>query len=884
MMHVHAPTRDPVSSAHRPAVSGKFLYVGEHRFDVRGVTYGTFRPDTGGDYPDRDVVETDFALMAEYGVNAIRTYTVPPPWLLDLAGAAGLQVMVGLPWEQHVAFLDDRRRLRSIEQRVRDGVRGCARHPAVLCFAVGNEIPAPVVRWHGRRAVERFVERLYWAAKDEDPDALVTYANYPSTEYLQLPFLDLAAFNVYLETDEQFDSYLARLQSIAGDRPLLMAEIGLDSRRNGEVEQARVISRQMQASLAAGCAGVFVFAWTDEWYRGGTDVEDWDFGLTDRRREPKQALHAVRRASREPILEDGLCPAVSVVLCSHNGERTIARCLAGLTALDYPSYEIIVVDDGSTDATARIAAGFDVHLICTDNRGLSNARNTGVAAARGEIVAFIDDDAWPDPRWLRYLTATLIASDHAGVGGPNIPPPADGLVGAAVARAPGIPIHVLASDTEAEHIPGCNMAFWRDALESVDGFDPRFRVAGDDVDVCWKLQDRAMTLGFSPGAVVWHRRRHSFCGYLKQQYAYGKAEALLERKWPEKYNRGGHVRWAARVYADARSALVRRRLKVNYGTWGRHAFQSLYQGPTSAPWALPLMPEWYLLVGALGALAIQDVARRPLLATVPGVGLPLEVVLLVAAVAALVGLAVGAGRDAVMSSPRARRRQPLLRAMTMLLYALQPLARLAGRLRHGLTPWRRRGGAGFAGPWHATTVQWSEQWRSPYARLLEIENRLRPRCLSVARGGDHDRWDLQVGTGQFAAARLRLLAEEHGEGRQLLRFAIAPRCSVAGLLAVVPCVAALATAFSHDLVAAVFFGVAALVIAARVIYDGGSARATLQWAIDPQRASADDVPAAERAPEHGLRVADQHEDRQRWVPIDAVLRSDIPPVGRRPEL
>ena len=100
--------------------------------------------------------------------------------------------------------------------------------------------------------------------------------NYPTTEYLQLPFLDLVCFNVYLETQERLEAYLARLQNIAGDRPLLMGEVGLDSRRNGEYIQADVLDWQIRTIFAAGCAGTFVFAWTDEWHRGGHDIQDWD--------------------------------------------------------------------------------------------------------------------------------------------------------------------------------------------------------------------------------------------------------------------------------------------------------------------------------------------------------------------------------------------------------------------------------------------------------------------------------------------------------------------------------------------------------------------------------------------------------------------------------
>ena len=176
--------------------------------------------------------------MAANGINTVRTYTPPPRWLLDIAQDNGLRIMAGLAWEQHVTFLDDSNLVATIEGRIRDGIRACAGHPALLCYSIGNEITASIVRWHGRRHIEQFIKRLYRIAKTEDPDALVTYVNYPTTEYLQLPFLDICCFNVYLETRERLDAYLARLQNLAGYRPLLMAEIGLDSRRNGEDIQA----------------------------------------------------------------------------------------------------------------------------------------------------------------------------------------------------------------------------------------------------------------------------------------------------------------------------------------------------------------------------------------------------------------------------------------------------------------------------------------------------------------------------------------------------------------------------------------------------------------------------------------------------------------------
>ncbi|MGQ0560905.1 MAG: glycoside hydrolase family 2 TIM barrel-domain containing protein, partial [Gemmatimonadota bacterium] len=206
-------------------MTGKFLSIGEERLFVRGVTYGTFEPDeAGNEFHDRGRVEQDFARMAEMGVNCVRTYTVPPTWLLDAALRHNLRVMVGVPWQQHVTFLDQPGLVDEIEQRVRAGVAACAGHAAVLCYAIGNEIPAAVVRWQGRRRVERFIERLYNAAKEEDPEGLITYASFPTTEYLCLPFLDLVCFNVYLESQDRLEAYLARLHNLAGNRPLIMSE------------------------------------------------------------------------------------------------------------------------------------------------------------------------------------------------------------------------------------------------------------------------------------------------------------------------------------------------------------------------------------------------------------------------------------------------------------------------------------------------------------------------------------------------------------------------------------------------------------------------------------------------------------------------------------
>jgi len=753
----------------RPEIRGKFLFVGGEKLYVKGVTYGVFNPaDTDCEYHEPGIVDRDFTQMEACGINAVRTYTVPPRWLLDSAQRHGLRVMVGIPWEQHVTFLDDSNIVRRIERNFRQGVRQCAGHPAVLGYAIGNEIPAPIVRWHGRKRIERFLRRLYALAKKEDSDALVTYVNYPSTEYLQLPFLDFSCFNVYLESQVQFSSYLARLQNITGDIPLLMAEIGLDSLRNGEQRQAEVLDWQVRTTFSSGCAGAFVFAWTDEWFRGGEEIEDWAFGLTDRKRRPKPALESVSQAYGEvPFRVDGDWPRISVVVCTYNGRRTIRNCLEGLMAMAYPNYEVVVVNDGSTDDTPAIVGEFPVRRIDIDNGGLSNARNVGMREATGEIVAYIDDDVRPDPHWLYYVAHAFMTTEHVGIGGPNIPPPEDGFVAQCVAKAPGGPNHVLWSDGDAEHIPGCNMAFRREALAEINGFDTRFRIAGDDVDLCWRLQANGGSLGFHAGAAVLHHRRNDVGGYLRQQRNYGKAEAMLEAKWPHKHNRFGHVSWQGRIYgAGLTLPLFLRRCRIYHGVWGTGPFQSLYGRLPGVLHSLPLMPEWYLFAAALTGVTLCGIFWRPLFLCWPLAALAAGAPVLQAA------LSWGASRGPRPKTWASRCGQ---RMLVTFLHLAQPVERLAGRFSLGLTPWRRRGVGGFSVPRSRVCTIWSERWVPPERRIESLESELQRLGCVVVRGGATDRWDLEVQGGIFGTVRTVTAVEEHGGGKQLVRFRSWPK-------------------------------------------------------------------------------------------------------------
>jgi GT2 family glycosyltransferase len=748
-------------------VRGKFLFDKDEKFYIKGVTYGTFKPDNNNfQFPDIQRIEQDFKMMSQCGINSVRTYTTPSLELLDIAAKNDLKVMAGLPWEQHIAFLDDPLRKKDIFGRVREDVRKLKSHPALLCWTIGNEIPAPIVRYYGKSKIEDFLEDLYITVKDVDPDCLATYVNYPTTEYLNLDFLDFDCFNVYLETPEKLGSYINRLHNLNGDRPLVLAEIGLDSYRNGHQKQSETLSWQIKTTFEKGCAGLYVFAWTDEWWRGGFEIEDWHFGIVDRERQPKPALFSVAQAfTNTPVQDVNKFPSISVVVCTYNGSATIRKCLDGIMKIDYPEYEVIVVNDGSTDNIESIIKEYPVSLITTSNKGLSSARNTGMENAKGEIIAYIDDDASPDIHWLKYLAYAYMNTDHSCIGGPNIAPPDEGFVPTCVANAPGGPVHVLLTDEIAEHVPGCNMSFRKEALKKIGGFDPVFVSAGDDVDACWRIMENGMTIGFHPAAVVWHYRRNSLKAYWKQQKGYGKAEALLEAKWPEKYNALGHLTWAGRIYGNGLTVPLKvKKDKIYHGVWGTALFQSVYQPSDSFLNSIPLMPEWYFLSAIFAVFGLLGFVWAPLFI--------FWVLLIISLFIVVIQSAISSAKSSSLSFEK--KHDLRYRLLITFLHIIQPIARLYGRLKHGLTPWRIRG-AGLSSKFllvfgYRVFTHWSEEWHSADSWLSVIEKNLIKLKSRVGRGSEFDRWDIQVKIGFFSKSRGLLTIEEHGGGKQFLRF------------------------------------------------------------------------------------------------------------------
>jgi O-antigen biosynthesis protein len=801
-----APVRATPLSAARIAADGKFLRSndaqGEARFLVKGVTYGTFAPDADGyQFPAPKQVAEDFRLMAGFGINTVRTYTAPRLDLLDEAARNGLRVMVGLPWSQHVAFLDDRRLARTIRKEIVGQVAALSQHPAVLTFALGNEIPAGVVRWHGRVRIERFLRDLYDAAKASSPASLFTYVNFPPTEFLDLSFLDICAFNVYLHREPELRAYIARLQHVAGHKPLLLAEAGADSIREGGPGQADLTAMHVRVAFEEGACGAIAFTWTDDWWRGGYQVDDWAFGLVDRDRNPKPAAAAVSAAfDNAPFPSEVRAgwPRVSVVVCAFNAADTLEDCINSLEKLTYPDYELIIVNDGSTDRTSEIAHSHPrVRVIDTPNRGLSAARNLGLAEATGAIVAYTDADVRVDRDWLTFLVQPFLTSDVVGSGGPNVVPDDDPPMAQCIARAPGEPTHVLLDDRIAEHVPGCNMAFRREALLAIGGFNPTYLRAGDDVDVCWRLQARGWKIGFSGAALVWHHHRSSIKAYWRQQIGYGEGETWLMAHHPEKFL-DGYMLWRGRIYSPLPFIRSLNGTKINAGVWGTAPFPSVYRTDVHPFAFLPHSIRWQVW---------------SFLMTVAGIGIGVwgnhgRVAALLLGTGAI-GLAVTIAKNlayAVRSQVDSLPGSKLwYRAAVAYLHFIQPLARARGRIKGALSPpeialpqtvaQKSRGPRPSLGEgWRAILLLsgtvtedrfWSETWTSSERVLSQLADWLRGsravRAIEIDEGWSDDR-DLGIPVGRWAWLDARALVEDHGGGKSMLRISTHLRPTMLGVV------------------------------------------------------------------------------------------------------
>jgi hypothetical protein len=341
---------------------------------------------------------------------------------------------------------------------------------------------------------------------------------------------------------------------------------------------------------------------------------------------------------------------------------------------------------------------------------------------------------------------------------------------------------VLISDEVAEHIAGCNMAFRRETLMQLGGFDPIYRAAGDDVDICWRFQDAGYTIGFSPAAVVWHFRRNTVAAYCCQQRGYGKAEALVYSKHPFRFNLFGQAKWLGRIYGDLSTSLLLSRRPVIYsGVFGRGLFQTLYEPPSSLTALLPLSFEW-------------SAAALPLtLAGIIGGGwLWLLIVPLLVTWVMCINGACKAPIDERFTGFKAR-------ALVALLIYLGPLLRGWERIKWRVKEMRAQDHIGLAETeqraricWGARAFDlsyWSETATEKEALIGGLMDFLVPQKYFVIPDTGWSKWDLEIARGLCGRAQVVVCAENHGGSKRLLRVRCAMRFSRFALFLLRSCAA-----------------------------------------------------------------------------------------------
>ena len=740
---------------------GKFFRLGELKFCVKGVTYGSFAEDAEGiPFKSPDETRRDFELIRELEANTIRIYRTPPTWFLDLAHAHGLKVLLDVGWGKSVVFTDEPAVLEDARTRVRDAARLCGNHPAVFAISVVNELPPDIVRYIGARDVAEFIDELVAIVKREAPHCLTTFANFPPTEYLQPRDIDFVTYNVYLHEENALRNYVVRLHHIAGERPLVLGEYGIDTAQEGDEErQARVLSRQIGAAYDEGIAGAFVFGFTDEWNVSGYEVVEWDFGLVRRDRSKKPSFDSIRELFRRaPQTSTLKLPRVSVIICSYNGGNTTESCLRSMKNIRYPDFEVVFVDDGSTDNTQEILKKFPwVRNIKQKNMGLSYARNVGMQHATGDVILYTDSDCEADEDWLYYLVMPMVRGGHIGAGGPNLIPDEGSWLADCVGLSPGGPTHVMLDDRTAEHVPGCNMGYWRWAAMEINGFDSQFRKAGDDVDFIWRLQHRGHTIGFAPAAQVWHYRRNTVKAYLKQQRGYGEAEALLKYKHPDHFNTLGAGLWRGRIYG-ADIGIRFGRDVIYHGVFGTGLFQTIYRKQASVLAMMLMSVEWLLLTMFVWICAI---AFWPLVYL---------------AAAMMITPVILASIAAWQAQFPTKRRHWLMRPMVAYLHLRQPivrgLARYTVRLKaKTLTVDKvdlRKRRLPFAPTDRSTLLYWSKHHER--LKLLEhITADVKSLGLRHRIDAGWRDWDLEIYGSRYAKVRMRTVTENYSSESRTTR-------------------------------------------------------------------------------------------------------------------
>lgn len=212
-------------------------------------------------------------------------------------------------------------------------------------------------------------------------------------------------------------------------------------------------------------------------------------------------------------------PEVSLVIPVHNGEKTIAQAIEACLNQDYPKekIEIIVVDDGSTDNTAKVIKKYPVQYFYQKNSGPARARNTGWKNAKGEIISFTDADCIPPKNWVSRLVPEYASGEISGVGGSYEILNPKNLLASCIQEE--IITRHLRIPRETNYLGSFNLSLRKNVLEKVGGFDESFKMAtSEDRELSYRIIKSGGKLFFNREIKVFHPHPTNLWKYLRQQF------------------------------------------------------------------------------------------------------------------------------------------------------------------------------------------------------------------------------------------------------------------------------------------------------------------------------------------------------------------------------
>jgi glycosyltransferase involved in cell wall biosynthesis len=241
-----------------------------------------------------------------------------------------------------------------------------------------------------------------------------------------------------------------------------------------------------------------------------------------------------------PVASDGVKPLVSIVIACPNRSWMLDECLKAIGAQTYRNFETIVLPDAEEEMETDVAAAARLAVIPTGKVRPAEKRNLGIARAKGEIVAFIDDDAYPDAKWLEYAVRYFTEPSVGAVGGPGVTPPNDGFLERMSGRvydcrmvSGGYKYRYRAGGVrrDVDDYPSCNLFVRRDVLEKIGGYRTDFW-PGEDTLLCKDIVDKGFRIVYDPWVVVYHHRRRLFGPHLRQLGRYAFHRGYFVKRFP----------------------------------------------------------------------------------------------------------------------------------------------------------------------------------------------------------------------------------------------------------------------------------------------------------------------------------------------------------------